>query len=147
MDRFLEFAGNHTLLLSALVVSFCVLIFSELRRLASGQVNIDPTSAVRLINDNAVVIDLRSAEAFSSGHIANAKSLPHDEFEAKRDTILRSKQKPVIAVCDSGVSSNRIVDALRKSGYESVFGLKGGMSAWNQAGLPVVAAKKTKSKK
>jgi 3-mercaptopyruvate sulfurtransferase SseA len=35
---------------------------------------------------------------------------------------------------------------MRKSGFESVYGLKGGMSAWSQAGLPVVTGKKTKSK-
>jgi rhodanese-related sulfurtransferase len=36
--------------------------------------------------------------------------------------------------------------ALRKMGYETVFGLKGGMNGWVQAGLPVVTGKKTKSK-
>ena len=54
--------------------------------------------------------------------------------------------KPVIAVCDNGVSSNRTVMALRKMGYETVFGLKGGMNGWVQAGLPVVTGKKTKSR-
>jgi rhodanese-related sulfurtransferase len=36
---------------------------------------------------------------------------------------------------------------MRKSGFESAYGLKGGMAAWSQAGLPVVTGKKTKSKK
>jgi rhodanese-related sulfurtransferase len=39
------------------------------------------------------------------------------------------------------------VTALRESGFESAYGLKGGMAAWSQAGMPVVTAKKTKSKK
>ena len=38
MDRILEFAGNHTLLVFALVTSFLLVIFSELRRKASGMV-------------------------------------------------------------------------------------------------------------
>jgi len=45
-----------------------------------------------------------------------------------------------------GGSSNKAVDSLRKTGFESVYGLKGGMTAWTQAGLPVVTGKKTKSK-
>jgi rhodanese-related sulfurtransferase len=49
-------------------------------------------------------------------------------------------------VCDSGVSSTRAVNSLRKKGFESVYGLKGGMTGWSQAGLPVVTGKKTKSK-
>ena len=34
MDKFLEFAGNHTLLVVALLISFFMLIFTELRRKA-----------------------------------------------------------------------------------------------------------------
>jgi 3-mercaptopyruvate sulfurtransferase SseA len=36
---------------------------------------------------------------------------------------------------------------LRAAGFESVYGLKGGMGGWSQAGLPVVTGKQTKVKK
>jgi len=146
MDRYLEFAANHTLLVVALTVSFFVLIFSELRRKASGLINIEPTAAVTLMNNDATVIDLRTVESFAQGHIVNAKNIPFAEFDAHIDKIAKFKDKPIVAVCDAGVSSNKAVDSLRKTGFESVYGLKGGMSAWAQAGLPVVTAKKTKSK-
>ena len=61
--------------------------------------------------------------------------------------MLGSKSKPIVAVCDNGITTNRIVGELRKSGFENAFGLKGGMTAWSAAGLPVVTGKKTKSKK
>jgi rhodanese-related sulfurtransferase len=147
MDKFLEFTANHTLLAVALSVSFFVLVFSELRRKASGLINIEPPEAVTLMNKDAVVIDLRNAEAFSRGHIVNAKNIPFDEFGAQKDKIAGFKGKPIIAVCDAGSSSNKAVDSLRKTGFESVYGLKGGMTAWTQAGLPVVTGKKTKSKR
>jgi len=144
MDRILEFAGNNTLLVSALMVSFFVVIFTELRRKASGMVNIDAVDAVKLINNDAVVVDLRSSDAHARGHIVNARSIPSDELDAKLSTL--SKSKPIIAVCDSGISSTRAVNTLRQKGFESVYGLKGGMNSWSQAGLPVVTGKKTKSK-
>ena len=147
MEKILEFTGNNPLLVSGLMISSFVLVFSELRRKAMGLVNVQPVEAVALINKDAMVLDLRSAEAFARGHIVNARNLPIDEFGARRDAVLGSKTKPVVAVCDSGVSSNKIVAELRKSGFESAFGLKGGMSAWLEAGLPVVTGKKTKSKK
>jgi len=146
MDKFLQFAGNHTLLALGLMISFFVLIFTELRRKAAGLIAVDPTAVVSLINNDAVVIDLRTAESFSRGHIVNAKNIPFDEFDGQRDKVDKFKSSPVIAVCDSGVTSNKAVDTLRKSGFESVYGLKGGMTAWGQAGLPVVTGKKTKSK-
>jgi len=147
MTRFLEFTGNHTLLVLALTVSFFVLIFTELRRKAGGLIAVEPTAAVALINNDAMVLDLRNAESFSHGHIANAKNIPFDEFDAQQDNVAKFKSKPIVAVCDSGISSNKVVTSLRKSGFESVYGLKGGMNAWSQTGLPVVASKKTKSKK
>jgi len=146
MDKFLEFAGNNTLLVSALMVSFFVVIFTELRRKASGLVNIDAVEAVKLINNDAVVVDLRSSDAHARGHIVNARSVPSDELESKLPTLDQYKSKPVIAVCDSGVSSTRAVNTMRQQGFESVYGLKGGMTGWSQAGLPVVTGKKTKSK-
>jgi rhodanese-related sulfurtransferase len=144
MDRILEFAGNHTLLVLALLVSFFVLIFSELRRKASGMVAVAPVQAVTLINGEAAVVDLRSAEAYSRGHIVNAKNIPFDELEAKKDVL--KKDKPVIAVCDAGISSTKAVAMLRQLGFDSAYSLKGGMTAWDQAGLPVVTGKKTRSK-
>jgi rhodanese-related sulfurtransferase len=146
MDRFLEFAGNHTLLVVALLASFFIAIFYELRRKANGLVNIEATDVVKLVNNDALVLDLRSAETYGRGHIVNARNLGADDVAAKVPGLAPDKTKPVIAVCDNGVSSNRTVMALRKMGYETVFGLKGGMNGWVQAGLPVVTGKKTKSK-
>jgi rhodanese-related sulfurtransferase len=147
METYLEFTSNHPVLVVLLLISFFLLIFSELRRKASGLINIDPTAAVSLINQDAMIIDLRNKEAYSRGHIVNAKNIPLDEFDAKRESIQKFKSKPVVAVCDSGISSTKIVNTLRQAGFEKVFGLKGGMNAWDQAGLPVVTGKKTKSRK
>ena len=146
MDRYLEFAGDHTLLVFALLISFFLLIITELRRKASGVVTIDPTAAVKLINSDANVIDLRSAEAFARGHIVSARHIPYDELDARMDLIGKLAKKPIVAVCEAGVTSTKAANSLRNSGFERVYGLKGGMTAWSQAGLPVVTAKKTKSK-
>ena len=144
MDQYLEFAGNHTLLVGALVVSFFVLIFTEMRRKSMGLTNVEPPDAVRLINAEATVIDIRSPEAFARGHIVNAKNIPLGELDANMDKI--KKFKSVIAVCDAGVSSNQAVNTLRKAGLESVYGLRGGINAWTQANLPLVTGKKTRKK-
>ena len=146
MDKFLEFASNHVLLVSALLISFFVLVFSELRRKASGLVNVDASDAVKLINNDAVVLDIRSAEAFARGHIVNARNIPNDELDAKIDQLQQHTSTPIVAVCDNGATTTGVVNKLRGAGFESVFGLKGGMSGWGQAGLPVVTGKKTRSK-
>lgn len=147
MDQLLEFTSNNMMLVVLLMISFFVLIFSELRRKAGGMVAIEPSAAVALINNDGVVLDLRSSEAFGRGHIVNAKNIPYDELDAHQSKLEKFKGKPIVAVCDAGQTSNRAVATLRSSGFESAYGLKGGMAAWNQAGMPVVTGKKTKSKK
>lgn len=147
METYLEFASNHVLLVSALLFSFFLLVFTELRRKSSGLTNVDPQAAVKLINADASVVDLRSPDAFARGHIVNAKNIPFDELSANEEKINRMKANPILAVCDAGMTSSRAVDTLRKSGIENVYGLKGGIAAWTEASLPLVTAKKTKSKK
>ena len=146
MDRILEFAGNNTLLVFALVASFLLVIFTELRRKAGGMLAVVPTKAVKLINNDAMVLDLRSAESYSRGHIAGARNVPMDELDGHIEKLAKFRNKPVVAVCDAGITSSKAVNALRNSGFESVYNLKGGMNAWDQAGLPVVSGKKTRSK-
>ena len=146
MDRILEFTSNNTLLVSALMFSFFLLVFTELRRKAAGMVNVPPQDAVKLINADASVLDVRSAEAYARGHIVNARNIPFDELQDDNKKLKNLKSKPVVAVCDAGMTSNKAIDALKKMGFESVYGIKGGMNAWTQAGLPVVTGKKTKGK-
>lgn len=147
MEQLLEFTGENTVLVVLLMISFFVLIFSELRRKASGMVAVDPTAAVALINNDGLVIDLRSQEAYSQGHIVNAKNIPYDELEANKTKIEKFKNKPIVAVCDAGMTSTRAVASLRNDGFVSAYGLKGGMGSWTQAGMPVVTGKKTTGKK
>lgn len=128
------------------MISFFVLIFSELRRKASGMVAVDPTAAVALINNDGIVVDLRSNEAFARGHIVNARNIPYADLGANTEKIEKFKNKPVVAVCDAGSTATKAVAALRESGFVSAYGLKGGMNAWTQAGMPVVSGKKTKGK-
>ena len=147
MNKIMEFTGNNTLLVVALMISFFLVIFTELRRKASSLVNVEPSDAVKLMNNDAIVIDLRSAAAFALGHIVNAKNIPSDELDSKMAQLEQHKANSIVAVCDAGVTSTKAVNTLRTAGFESVYGLKGGMAGWTQAGLPVVTGKKTKAKK
>lgn len=146
MDQIIDFAGNHAVLSSLLLFSLFLVAFTELRRKAQGMINVEPQAAVQLINADATVLDLRSADAYARGHIVNARNIPFDELAANKDKIDKLKSKPIVAVCEAGMTSSKVVESLRKSGVENVYGLKGGIAAWTQANLPLVTAKKTKKK-
>lgn len=146
MDRLLEFTSNNTLLVVALMISFFLVVFTELRRKAGGLVNVAATEVVKLINNDAIVIDLRGTEAYSRGHIVSAKNIPLEDLEGRLASLQQHKSQSLVAVCDAGVSSTKAVNTLRAAGFESTYGLKGGMNGWSEAGLPVVTGKKTRAK-
>lgn len=146
MERIVEFAGNHVVLTGALMLSFFMVVFTELQRKARAVTSVEPAEAVKLINGDAVVIDLRSQEAFRRGHIVNARNIPSDELEDGHEQLSRYEGKPIVAVCDAGITSSRLVNRLRKGGMDNIYNLKGGINAWTQDGLPLVGGKKTRSR-
>ena len=136
MDQIIEFTNNNALLVTATIVMALTVIFFEIRQRSQGVAAINATQAVRLINQGAKVVDVREQDSYDTGHIVGAIRVAPDALTG--DTRLK-KQRPVILVCENGANSSRCTDQLRKEGFESAFSLKGGLSAWQQENLPVVA--------
>ena len=137
MEQLAEFAGNHLLMVMALIGSFGLVAAYELRLRATGVTNVSTTDAVKLINKSAIVVDVRSADAFASGHIANARNLTLAELEKNPDALKKNKSKIVLTVCDAGTEAGRAANTLRKAGYENTFSLRGGIKAWRSENLPL----------
>jgi rhodanese-related sulfurtransferase len=139
MGHIFEFANGHPLLAAAVVVSLLAVIFYELRLKSQGVTNVSTSIAVQMINKGATIVDVRKPEEFSRGHIVNARNVPLTDLEAEPDKSLKnSANKVYITVCDNGLSAGRAANALRKSGFESVFSLKGGLAGWRAENLPTV---------
>ena len=58
--------------------------------------------AVRLMNQGALVIDVRGKELYDAGHIGEARNVPAVELDAQADALKKWRQKTVITYCDSG---------------------------------------------
>ena len=81
----------------------------------------------------SLVLDVRDAKDYATGHLPRARHIPLGELAARVGELAKYKEKPVI-VTDKGGAACRF---LRKSGFTNVFQLKGGLAAWQQASLPV----------
>lgn len=137
MGQLAEFIGNHPWLILGLTASWVAVLVYELRNRSRGSTEISPLEAVRLINKGAAVIDVREPGAFAEGHIVNARNVPLGQIQSGTE-VAKKKSKVLVTVCDRGMTSSRAAKALRESGYESVFSLRGGLSAWRAENLPVV---------
>jgi rhodanese-related sulfurtransferase len=136
MDRLIEFTNNNLLLVAGSVLMALAVVFYELRQRAQSVFEVTPLQAVRLINQGARVIDVRSPENFSSGHINGSLNLPGGDMTQDAGKKLK-KNKPVVLVCDNGLTSARCIEPLRKAGFESAFSLQGGLTAWRRDNLPL----------
>jgi rhodanese-related sulfurtransferase len=132
-----EFALNHVLLVTAFVALLAMLAGTELRHRFGKVRDIAPGEATRLINhENAVLVDMRNDKDYRDGHIVNAVQVPADKNEAA-GKLEKFRDRPLIVCCRSGNQSLRLCTELSKQGFASVYNLKGGLNAWQQAGLPL----------
>jgi rhodanese-related sulfurtransferase len=139
MGQIIEFANGHPMLALAVVASALAVIFYELRLKSQGVTNIPASAAVQLMNKGATIVDVREPEAYSAGHIVNARNVPLAELEsAPEKSLKKSGKKTYVTVCDNGATASRAANALRKAGYDNVFSLQGGLTAWRADNLPVV---------
>jgi rhodanese-related sulfurtransferase len=137
LDRLIQYIGNHPLLAGAAVVVAIAAIVMELRARQSGFMGIGPQDAVRLMNQNALVLDLRPAEAFAAGHLNGARNLPPDQLPKAGETLKKYKEKPVVVYCDNGSMSGSAARKLAEQGFTKAVNLKGGLTAWRAENLPV----------
>lgn len=138
VDTLLEFVGNHPMLFAAVGVILVLFVINEFMIAFSGDQRIDPATAVRLINDSgARVLDVRQPTDFKKGHILDAINIPLNRIEARIDELGDDQDKPVIVYCALGSLAPQACVMLRNKGFGAVHAIRGGITAWQSAGLPV----------
>ena len=75
--------------------------------------------------DNAVLLDVRQADEFNTGHIDGVVLVPHDTIAEKIGAVVPDKNTPVYVYCRSGRRSAIAVEAMRKLGYTNLTDLSG----------------------
>ncbi|MCJ7556376.1 MAG: rhodanese-like domain-containing protein [Gammaproteobacteria bacterium] len=137
MDQIIQFANSHVMLaVSAVAVTLMALIY-EIRLKTQGFREIAAADSVRLINQGAIVLDLRKREQFNAGHIINARNIEADQLDTKLGDLKNNLEQPIVVCCDSGVSSSRVAASLHKQGFTQVYNLKGGLAAWRNENYPL----------
>jgi rhodanese-related sulfurtransferase len=138
MDRLIDYFTNHPFLAGGLVLMVLVVVAYEMRRLGQGSTAVAPNDAIRMMNEGAVLVDLRPANQFKDGHIAGARNVPGDQIAGDAKALEKLAGKTLIMCCDTGSTAAAAVRTLGRAGFKSVFSLRGGLAAWRSDNLPVV---------
>lgn len=107
--------------------------------------HVDATEASKLLaaHDDKVpaktvsVIDVRTPEEFSEGHIKGAQNIDIASATFKADLAKLDRSKTYLVHCAAGGRSTRSLSILNQLGFKSIVHLDGGLNGWRKAGLPV----------
>jgi rhodanese-related sulfurtransferase len=80
-------------------------------------------------NGDVKVLDVRSEEEYSQGHIKGSLFIPLDELESRLDEL--DKNQSFLVVCRTGSRSSQAAEVLKSNGFTSVYNLQSGLSAWS----------------
>jgi len=146
MPQLLEFVTHHWDLFAALAIILFMLFSGGLGSRLRGFKEVEPLQAVQLLNhEDSVMLDVREDNEYKDGHIIDAMHIPLGKLDQRMVELEKFREKSIIVSCRSGHRSSNACAKLRKSGFETVYNLKGGVMAWQSAGLPL--QKPTKGKK
>lgn len=135
----MQFALNNWYLFLGILIVLGMLVYAPLTQLMHGVRHVNNSEAIRLLNqEKGVLVDVREAQEYSSGHALNAISVPLSGLASNLQTLEKYKARPVIVCCRTSQRSARAAVALRKHGFSNVQVLAGGMVAWQGENLPTV---------
>ena len=87
-----------------------------------------------------LILDVRTPEEFSQGHVPGAQNIPYDQVPNRLDEIIKlsgDKNAPIAVYCRSGRRAGKALTTLKASGFMKLFHLQGDMNAWQASKLPI----------
>ena len=96
--------------------------------LARPKPDISGEEAKKLVKAGARLIDVRTAQEFSGGHLSGARNIPLHELGGRLEE-LGDRAATVVLYCQSGMRSGRAKKMLMAAGYENVRAL-GSLARW-----------------
>lgn len=74
-----------------------------------------------MLENGALIVDVRSRGEFQGGHVAGSQNIPLNELSASLSK-LKAKNKPVIFCCASGMRSSSAASQAKSAGIDAMNG-------------------------
>ena len=119
------------------VVAFLPRLIGKLRR--GAMIEFEDFKRRLDAGKGLLVLDVRPAEAFTGeqGHIDGAVNIPLENLPQRMAELGDYLERPVAIVCRTDRMSAKAALLLTEKGFADVHVVRGGMTKWNEAGLPV----------
>lgn len=137
MERLLEYASRHPWLVGATVLAVLLVIAWELRARTQAFAAVSPQEAISLMNQRALLLDIRTPEQFAAGHIGGARHMASELILKAREHLAKHVEKPIVVYCETGSLGASAARQLAAQGFTKVVNLRGGIAAWRAENLPI----------
>jgi rhodanese-related sulfurtransferase len=141
MDAFIVFLQKNPfnmMLFGGAVATGIMLLWPLLVRPFRAGREVSALEAVQLINrKDALVVDVRDTGEYEAGHVGGARHVPEKQLTERLRELEKFRERPIIVTCRSGTRSYVAVQVLRRNGFNQAVNLRGGIGAWEQAGMPL----------
>ncbi len=92
-----------------------------------------------LNNPTFIVIDVRTAGEFSSGHIVGAINIDYESPQFTAEVGQLDKDKIYLVYCATEIVARRPIQIMISQGFKNIQNIEDGITAWIQDGYPVIA--------
>lgn len=93
------------------------------------QVTTEEAVNIMQTEENYVILDVRTAQEFASGHIPGAVLLPNETIGTEDIPLLPDKDQLILVYCRSGNRSKQAAENLAQLGYTNIVEF-GGINSW-----------------
>jgi rhodanese-related sulfurtransferase len=136
IQKILHFTQSHWQICAVFTATLLLVIWEELKNNLSGMPKIAAKDVPLLINrEDAIIFDLREAKMFAAGHILGSVNIIKSAAESKQT--IAYKSKTIILLDTTNALAATFGNKLKQQGFTKITILDGGISSWQNAGLPL----------
>jgi phage shock protein E len=133
-------SGVHTIKLQTVLLSILIALTSSSCE-APVQKDADITADVLLQkinnNDAPLILDVRTEDEFSRGHLPGAVNISHAEIFSRLSELPSNKSATVVLHCQAGPRAELAANVLREAGFSNLLILSGHYAEWSDRNLPL----------
>ena len=93
------------------------------------QISMNEAAAMMAEETDYIILDVRRADEFASGHIPNAINIPNEEIGTTQIPELPHQDQLILVYCRSGNRSKQASEKLAALGYTNIVEF-GGINSW-----------------
>ena len=98
--------------------------------------NLAPAAVKHQITEGThTLLDVRTDVEFSEQHVPGSRHIPLDELDLECSRL--DPSSPLALLCLGGKRATKAAEILSEKGFQDLTVIEGGLTAWNEAGLPL----------